>query len=101
MNIDECFEFLGYRIDSIRQPLLNLNVPILNGVSVVDGKLTANRTRLCRMYLPDDELKEVDRVWQVGIYDDTNCNGVSVFEGNTLLEALNETVKYVKNQKNY
>lgn len=101
MTIDECINYLGYRIDAIQQPLLNVNVPFLNGVSAVDGKLRVRSTRLCKMHLPDHKLKEVDRLWQVGIYDDTNTYGVSVFEGNNLLEALNKAVDYVKNQVNY
>lgn len=58
MTIEECIIYLGHRIDAIHQPMLNLNVPALNGA------------RLSRVYLPDEELKKVDRVWQVGIYDD-------------------------------
>lgn len=44
---------------------------------------------------------KVDRTWQVGIFDDTNSRGISVFEGNTLLEALNKAVEYVKGQIDY
>lgn len=96
MSVDECIEFLGYRIDRIQQPLLNLNVPAINGVMGTNNGIQVNRNRLCRMNLPEHELKRVRRVWQVGIYDDSNSNGASVFEGDTLLEALNKAVDYIK-----
>lgn len=101
MTIDECINYLGYRIDAIYQPLLNVNIPYFNGVSAVDGKLTERRTRLCRTHLPDSDLKETDRAWLVGIHDDANFRGITVFEGSTLLEALNKAVDYVKNQANH
>ena len=101
MTIDESIDFLGYRIDRIQQPMLNLNVPFFNGVSAVDGKLEVRATRICSMYLSDKDLKKADRIWQVGIFDDTNAKGISVFEGNTLLEALNKAVEYVRGQIDY
>lgn len=81
MTIDESIDFLGYRIDRIQHPMLNLNVPFFNGVSAVDGKLEVRATRTSSMYLSDKDLKKPDRIWQVGIFDDTNSKGISVFEG--------------------
>ncbi|MEY8357061.1 hypothetical protein AALB39_27470 [Lachnospiraceae bacterium 54-53] len=96
MSIDECIDFLGYRIDRIVQPLLDVNVPAVNGIMGTNKGIQLNRNRLCRMNLPDTELKKVKRVWKVGIYDDNNSHGVSVFEGNTLLDALLKAVDYIK-----
>ncbi len=98
MTIDECIRFLDYRTDSIHQPMLNLNVSLLNGVSIVDGKFIFKHTRLCKMRLTDAELKQTNRVWQVGIYDVSNERGISVFEGDTLHAALLKTVEYVKGE---
>lgn len=96
MSIDECIDFLGYRIDQIIQPLLDVNVPAVNGVMGTNNGIQVKRNRLCRMNLPEEYLKKVKRVWQVGIYDDSNSRGVSVFEGDTLLEALLKAVDYIK-----
>lgn len=101
MTIAESIDFLGYRLDRIQQSMLNLNAPFFNGVSAVDGKLEVRSTRICSMYLSDKDLKKADRLWQVGIFDDTNSKGISVFEGNTLLAALNKAVEYVKSQIDY
>ncbi len=96
MSVEECIEYLGYRIDQMIQLLLELNVPAVNGVMAVGGELQFNKNRLCRMSLPDHELKQVKRLWKVGIYDDTVASGISVFEGNTLHDALLNAVEYVK-----
>ncbi|QTH44940.1 hypothetical protein J4772_11365 [Cohnella sp. LGH] len=96
MNIEECIEFLGYRLDRIDQPMVDLVVPIFNGITATNIGLHVNRNRLAKMALPDHQLKQVDRVWRVGIWDDTNARGISIFENESLIEALRDAVEYVK-----
>jgi hypothetical protein len=84
LNIEECIEFLGYRLDRIDQPMVDLNVPIFNGITATNGGLHVNRNRLAQM------------VWRVGIWDDTNDRGISIFENESLVEALRGAVDYVK-----
>nr|WP_314462716.1 hypothetical protein [uncultured Clostridium sp.] len=98
MNVEQCIDFLGYRLDAIHQPMYNLSVPFVNGITANNTGLQINRHRLAKMALPNEVLKKVERKWQVGIWDDTNKNGVTVFEGDTILEALSKAVVYVKNQ---
>lgn len=98
MGIEQCIEFLSWRIDAIHQPMYNLNVPAINGILATDKGIQVNAHRLSKMAMPNEELKKVERKWQVGIWDDANSRGRTVFEGNTLLEALNKAVKYVQQQ---
>lgn len=62
--IGDYIQRLGYRIDCIQQPFYNANIPALYG------------HRLSKMFLPDDQLKKMNRVWQVGIYTDKDKRGV-------------------------
>jgi hypothetical protein len=98
MGIEQCIEFLSWRIDAIHQPMYNLNVPAINGILATNKGLQVNTHRLSRMALPNEVLESVERKWQVGIWDETNSRGRTVFEGDTLVEALNKAVEYVQQQ---
>ncbi|GIQ67433.1 hypothetical protein DUZ99_02135 [Xylanibacillus composti] len=99
MNIEECIEFLGYRIDRIDQPMLDLSVPAVNGITATNEGLQVNRNRLSKMALPDEQLKQVKRVWLVGIWDDSNARGISVFEDETMIGALQQAVEHVRKKR--
>jgi len=100
MSIEECIEFLGYRIDEIHQVMVDLSVPAINGIMATSGGLRVNRQRLSKISLPEDQLKEVKRAWLVGIWDQRSARGITVFEHVSLLEALKKAVEYVKRQQN-
>ncbi|MBJ6360850.1 hypothetical protein ACFOQM_06000 [Paenibacillus sp. GCM10012307] len=96
MNIEECIDFLGYRLDRIDQPMVDLTVPVINGIIATSNGLQINRNRLAKMALPDEQLEQVQRVWRVGIWDHTNARGISIFEDKTLIGALKQAVAQVK-----
>lgn len=85
--IGNLIQQLGYRIDRIQQPFHKANIPALWGC------------RLSKMSLPDDQLKKMKRVWQVGIYTETDSHGVKVFEDAELISALQKAVAYVEGEE--